>query len=130
MASKKEVVSFRKLVPKNSEIELKERIKADGTIEGVNVRFYAGQQKDLRVEVFIMHKGEKREDIITYPEGTDRFLSGDDDNFSFPATFPVYYDDYIKIQAKNVDPNFDYSLVVDVIIDYYMGANRVINGVM
>lgn len=119
--SKKEIVSFRKVILANTTDVLHERIKADGTIENVKIRLYQGNQKSLRVRPYVEHKGSKIEDVITYASTSDNFISGDDDYFVFDITVPVQYDDYIKIWVQNVDGTYDYTLSVDVEVDYIGG---------
>lgn len=121
---KKEVLSFRKIINANTTDVLHERIKADGTIEEIRIRFYTGQQKSLQLNPFVEHKGNKIEQIISYPSTTDNFISGDDDYFIFPISVPVEYDDYFKIHAKNIDPTYNYTVTVDVVIDYLGGKER------
>lgn len=124
--SKKEIVAFRKTIPANTSDVLAERIKADGTIEELRVRFYQGQQKALQVHIFVEHKGSKIEEMITYPSTSDGFLSGDDDYFIFPVSIPVAYDDYLKVAVKNTETQYPYSLSCDIVIDYLGGKNRVV----
>lgn len=105
---------------------LKERVKDNGTIEGIRVRFYSGQQLALRVNPYIEHKGQKIENLLTYSEGSNPWLAGDDDPFEYPCVVTVEYDDYVKVWVQNTDAANDYDLVLDVIIDYYNGQNRVV----
>jgi hypothetical protein len=67
MADKKEVISFRSTIPAGETLDFTERVKADGTIEKLTVRFYQGQQKALEVVPRVIHKGEKIEDMLSYP---------------------------------------------------------------
>jgi hypothetical protein len=125
---KKEVITFRKEIPPSNGTpgKIKERIKGDGTIEEMTVRFYQGQQKALRVYPYI-DRGEKRpESILTFPDDGDQHLCGDDDNFKFPVVVSVENDEFIVIQYENTDSTNTMSLVVDVVIDYYGGKRRVI----
>lgn len=128
--SKKEVVSFRKTIPAGQTIILYERIKAQGTVEELRVRFYPGQARELRVYPIILHKGDQAENMLTYAESSDNYLSGDDDNLIMPSIVPVDNDDQIKITAINTNATYDYTLVVDVVIDYFAGKNRVVSGVV
>ncbi len=129
--NKKEVIAFRKSIAPSTKEEIRERIKADGTIEGVMVRFYPGQQRDLRVAIEKENRGNKtRESIVTYPAGTDRFLSGDDDVVNIPCVLECQNDDEIIVTAENINSNYTYTLVCDVTIDYYGGKKRVIGGVI
>jgi hypothetical protein len=124
---KKEIITFREIIPPNTlqDLQFSERIKADGTIETIKVRFYKGQQKSLQVYPFVRHKGNKDESLITY-SGSTNHLSGDDDYFIYDVVVPVENDDQMIIFVKNVDPTYSYTMVVDVAIDYYGGKDRVI----
>lgn len=125
-ATSKEVISFRALIQPGQVVKFHERIKGDATIEQVRVRFYIGQQKALHVRPYVVHRGNKPEDLITYPEGTDAFLSGDDDYLDFPCVVPVGNDDEAYVWVQNTDADNAYTLVVDMVIDYYGGKSRVV----
>jgi hypothetical protein len=124
----KEVMAFHKLIPLGTTDVLHERVKGEGTIEGIKVRFYSGQVHALQVRVFVEHKGNKIEDLITYVSTGKEVLTGDDDNFSFPVVVPVSNDDVVKVWVKNDSSTKGHNLSVDVIVDYYGGQNRVIGG--
>jgi hypothetical protein len=126
--NKKEVISFRKVISPLEVITIKERIKAPGTVEELRVRFYRGQQLALEVLPYIEHKGRQIEELITFAEGTEGVLQGDDDYFVFPVVASVDYDDYIKVRVVNKDTTYSYTLSVDVVIDYYGGHRRVVGG--
>jgi hypothetical protein len=126
--AKKEVISFRKVIKPLKTDVLQERMKDDGTVEEVRVRFYPGQEKSLQVSPFIEHKGNIAEQLLSYPRTSDPFLSGEDDYFIYPVVIPVAYDDFVKIKVKNIDSTYEYTLVVDVVIDYYGGQQRMIGG--
>lgn len=130
MSNKKEVIFFNKKIPKNTSVDFQEIIKDDGTIEKINVRFYVGQEKGLHIIPSVLHFRSSSEQLITYPENTDSFLSGDDDSFDFPVIVPVAINDVLKIRAINTDLVFDYTMTVAVTVDYYAGQNRVITGVI
>jgi hypothetical protein len=116
---KKEPISFIAIVPKGETLKFSERIKANGTIESLRIRFFTGQQKSLHVRPYIKHKGNKIEDLITYPDGTDQYVSGDDDYLDFPLVVAVENDDEIVVWAQNTDLADDYTLHVSVMVDYY-----------
>lgn len=121
----KESVSFRKSVAASEEDRLHERIKGAGTIEGIRVRFYSGQQLDLRVHVYVVHKGGLTESLITYNAGADQYLSGDDEVVQIDCVVSVENDDELWVWYQNADAVNSYNLVVDVAIDYYGGNQRV-----
>jgi hypothetical protein len=121
----KESIVIRRSVAAGESGTVRERLKADGTVEEIRVRFYPGQEGDLQVMPYILHKGERREDLLTFPAGSDRFLSGDDDYVVFPLSVSFEYDDNLQIDFKNI-ATFPYTLSVDVIVDYLGGQNRVV----
>lgn len=124
--NKKEVISFRKVIQAGAIDVLAERIKTEGTIEKMSIRFYQGQQKALRIIPYVEHKGHMIEQMLSYPSTTDNYLCGDDDYFIYDIVIPVSYDDYIKVHAQNTDLVNPLTIVVDVTIDYYGGRERVI----
>lgn len=113
----KEIISFRKTIKAGATETISERVKAEGQVIGLRVRFYAGQEMDLHVIPYIEHVGERMEHLITYPTGTNSYLAGDDDSFKYNIQKSVENDDYIRIKAENVSA-YDYDLVVDVEILY------------
>jgi hypothetical protein len=130
VASKKEVVTVRKTILANTSGKLRERIKDSGTVEELRLRFYPGQSRALRVVPYILHKGEQREDLVTFFDGSDRYFSGDDDTVVLPCILSVGNDDYLEISYANISTLYDYTLAVDIVIDYYGGKNRVSGGVV
>ena len=126
----KESISFRKQILAGTNDVLHERIKGQGTIEGMRVRFYPGQQLDLQVRVFVEHKGGLMEELVTYPSTTRQYLAGDDDNVIIDCVISVENDDFLKVSVVNVDLVNNYDLAVDVYVDYYGGSSRVVGGVL
>lgn len=121
-----EPISFVAVIPPLQTRKFAERVKADGTVEKLKVRFFAGQEKSLQVRPYILHKGRKIEDLVTYPEGTNEYLCGDDDYLEFDLSIPVENDDEIVIAVSNMDIDDPYTLNVSVMIDYYGGKMRVV----
>jgi hypothetical protein len=120
---KAEVISFRYDVDPVEEFTLKERLKADGVVTQVNIRFYTGVENSLEVKPFVLHKGRRAEDIFTYAEFTKPSISGDDDFFQFPVTLDFQYDDEFCVYFKNSDPVNTYTLCVDVFVNYEPGGD-------
>jgi len=123
---KQESVSFRKILTVGQETTMKEFIKDDGTIEGLRVRFNQGQQGSLLVRPYIEVKGGSIIDLVTYQQDSDQYLSGDDDKFEFDISLPVGRNDQICVYAKNNSATYGRTVVVDIIVDYYGGQNRVV----
>jgi hypothetical protein len=117
---KAEVLAIRKQIAAGATGTLSERIKDDGRISEVRARFYAGQERALRVKPYILHKAQRTEDMFTYVEGSEEFLSGDDDTFTFPVSVGVQYDDELKVWYQNTS-SFEYTLVLDIVIIYTEG---------
>lgn len=114
---KGEVFAVRKEIPALGEGVLSERIKGAGRIQEVRARFYAGQERALLARPYVLHKGQKAEDLFTFVEGSEPYLSGDDDTFTFPVSVEVENDDELKIWYKN-NANYQYTLVLDITIVY------------
>lgn len=123
---KMQPVSFRQSIQPGKSGTLEYTVNAPGTVEEVYVRFYTGQQLALQVDVYVEHTGERREELIQYAGGSRSFLSGDDDRFTFPCAAAVDQYDRIVVWYNNTDATNSYDVIVDVIIDYYGGLNRVV----
>jgi hypothetical protein len=118
---KTEVIAFRKDIAPNTTDVLHERVKHDGRVKEIRVRFYRGVEQSLKVRPFIEHKGNRIEEVFTYPNTAKPFLDGEDDYFLFPVTVDVEYDDYIKVWGQNTDATYTYTLVCDVVVEYEGG---------
>jgi hypothetical protein len=116
---KREVISMRRNVSPLEKFEIAERVKYNGSIERIKVRFYAGQENELQVRPYVRHKGQKNETFFTYPEGTDPYLSGEDDVLDFPLAIEIEYDDEIIVYVENQSDFYNYTLVVDIVVTYY-----------
>jgi hypothetical protein len=123
LINKKEPIVFIKKIPPGVTDVLSERVKGDGTIEGFTVRFFPGQENSLRVRPFVEHRGGTIEELVTYVETGDRFLSGDNDYDEYAAAIPVRNDDYVKVHVTNTSP-YEYTLKIVVNVDYLGGQNR------
>jgi hypothetical protein len=115
---KKENIVIRKEMQPLESVTVKERVKYRGWIESCRIRFYAGQERELKVRPFVLHKGEKVEDFFTFPEGTEIYVSGEDDTFDYPLTIEVEYDDEIHVRIMNTNDTYIYTAVVDITISY------------
>lgn len=115
---KKEVIVFKKVVAPGEEVRLTERVKDNGVIEEMRIRFYPGVERELAVNVYASHKVNAREDLVSYNEGAENLITGDDDYFIYPVSVPVEYDDELVVYAKNKSAIYPYTLSVDVIVGY------------
>ena len=127
--NKKEIVAFRKTIPAGEREKIEERIKGDGTVENLNIKFYIGQELYLKVMPYIRHIGNKIQYMVTVAGEDNNWLTGDDDDFNFNICIPVSNDDILVVEYDNTS-SYDYNLVVNIAIDYYGGKNRVIDGVV
>lgn len=123
LVNKREVISFRKSIAAGASDIIRERVKSNGTLEEVRVRFNPGQANTLRIRPVVEHKNNRMEDLVTYPAGTNQFLSGDDDYLILPCSITVENDDFVEVIANNTG-GFTYTIVVDIVVDYLFGTER------
>jgi hypothetical protein len=123
VVNKREVISFRKSIAAGASDIIRERVKSNGTLEEVRVRFNPGQANTLRIRPVVEHKNNRLEDLVTYPTGTNQFLSGDDDYLILPCSITVENDDFVEVIANNTGA-FSYTIVVDIVVDYLFGTER------
>jgi hypothetical protein len=121
---KAEVILFRYDADAGEAFTLKERMKADGVVTQVNIRFYAGAELALEVKPFLLHKGRRVEDVFTYPEYTKMAISGDDDFFQFPVSLTFELDDEFCVYFINTDTANTYTVCVDVFVNYEAGGDE------
>lgn len=116
---KKEIIAIRKDIAPGTKVTFKERMKDNGALVNIRVRFYPGVENDLKVIPFILHKGNRREDVLTYVEGSNTNISGDDDTFIFPVYVEFKYDDELVVEVQNVGA-FSYTCVFDATVEYVL----------
>lgn len=121
---KKEVISFRKDIQPGENVTLTERVKWNGAVKQLRIRFYPGVERALHVRPYVLHKAQLPENIITYVQESEQYISGDDDFYEFPCLIPVEYDDEVKVWARNDNDVYLYTLVVDVILQYELEGGR------
>lgn len=126
---KREVVLIRKTVPAGQSVEIRERIKSDGTLEAMKIRFYAGEGLTLQVRPVVEKRGGQAVDVVTYPAGTDNFIIGDDDYLEYTPVIAVSNDEELVVYATNTG-GVDSKLVIDFEVDYYAGKKRIVGGVL
>lgn len=106
-----------------------QRIKADGTLEKMSIRFYPGCSKTLQIYAYIKRKGNNALEAIC-SMGSEAFFAGDDDKFVLDVVTPVNLDDEIYIKAINTDAVNVRNFVCSISVDYYGGLKRIIGGVL
>ncbi|UWG95516.1 hypothetical protein LPY66_11340 [Dehalobacter sp. DCM] len=125
-----ETMVFRASLAAGAKQTYKERIKSDGTVEKVRIKIYPGSEGTLKIRPCVFQKGRRSlVDLLTYPDGGNQYMSGDDDYFEFPVVMSVQNDDEIYIICENAG-SYPYTVSVDVVIDYFGGKDRIIGGVL
>lgn len=122
LVNQKEIVKFVKDIEPGEQMTIKERLKMNGMIEHVSIRFYAGVERALKVRPYIQHHSEKLQDMFTFAQGMENTISGDDDLFEYDVAIEIFNDDELCIWVHNTDLNYPYTLVCDVAVNYYVGA--------
>jgi hypothetical protein len=112
------VFSELEFIPKDESV-IRERLKDNGQVQEVRVRFYPGVERTLQVSPYVLHKNNRREDFFTYPEGTEPYITGDNDYLIFPCSLDFQYDDEICIEYNHAGGSFPYTLAVDVVVTYH-----------
>jgi hypothetical protein len=101
---------------------IKERLKGTGIVEQVNVRFYPGVERALRVAPYVLEDGRKPNHLFTYPDGTTPYITGDNDYIKMPVTVEIENDDILCIDVENTSGLYNYTLSCDVVISYNTGG--------
>lgn len=114
---KTEVISFRSPVLNLETKQILERVKANGEVRELRIRFYSGQEHALRVQAYVLHVGNRREEFVTFAGDTNNYFSGDDDYFIFPCSCLVGLDDELVVYVNNTS-EFDYNMAVDILVHY------------
>jgi len=127
-------ILFDYQIPSNTTKTLEYVLSADGTIENIDAYFYAGQQKDLQLEIYLLLRASnQRFDLVhrakdvengTYTKNT---LSGDNTSFKHDVSVPFSSRDKIIVVATNADTNGnDYDVDLTITVDYLAGKARVV----
>ena len=111
----KEVIHFSKTITAGTSETLNARIKNNGTLEEIRVRFYEGANRELSIRPVIDTRGNLQE-IISYATSGDSQIKGNDDYFAIPVNMPVKLDDHIKIIATSSSA-IDLDFEVDALIE-------------
>ncbi|MBK5251102.1 MAG: hypothetical protein JJE29_00430 [Peptostreptococcaceae bacterium] len=120
----KEVIHFSKTIAAGATDTLNARIKNNGTLEEIRVRFYEGANKELAIRPVIDTRGNLQE-IFSYATSGDSSIKGNDDYFVLPVNMPVKLDDVAKVMVVS-SSLIDLDFVVDFVIDYKAGLERAV----
>ena len=120
----KEVIHFSKTITAGATETLNARIKNDGTLEELRVRFYEGANRELSIRPVIDTRGNLQE-ILSYATSGDSTLKGNDDYFAIPVNMPVRLDDVAKVVVTSASA-IDLDFVVDMVVDYKAGLERAV----
>jgi hypothetical protein len=114
-----ETIPFKKKIgPTTDPVYLYERVKDYGEVSEVRIRIYAGPEGEFKIRPFIKHKRGVVQEMVTYPDGSDRYVYGDNDYFIIPVGKEVAIDDEIALEVVN-GTTYTYTLSVDVVMNYY-----------
>lgn len=129
MRNKKETIQFKQTVAAGANLSgataLSFNIRSAGTLQRIFGKFNQGQQDQLQVRPYLTLRGDRSEELVTYPSGSNRYMSGDNVPFDLYIDFDVQPNDQIKLDVKN-ESAFDYTLDISFEIDYVGGTSRVV----
>lgn len=109
---------FRATIPPGTSGYLDAELKAHGFIKNVKIRFAAGENGTLHVRPTIVLPGEIPVDLLSYADGGDKYVSGDDETFSSDLKFEI--ENYTKVRVWYENTGVGNSILnVDVITEYY-----------
>lgn len=127
--SKKETVTFNRTIPANTSFTgltaLSQLLRAPCTIQRIFGIFYSGQQGALQVRPYLYMTDDRAEELLTYPSGSNRYMSGDNMPFDISIDFDGNSMDQIKLDVVNTS-NFPYTLQVSIEVDYVGGTSRIV----
>jgi hypothetical protein len=118
---KTEVLAFIQDIPANSSALFKERLKDNGQVMEIRIRFYPGVEKALQIHPYLLHTNNRAEEILTY-SGGDKIITGDDDYFVFPVNLDFQLDDEFAVSVVNTNTVYPYTMCVFVVVNYMYEA--------
>jgi hypothetical protein len=117
------IVPIRKVAPKGQSGNIEYEIKGSsgvevGKLSNLKIRFYSGVEKALRLKP-ILKKYRDHDEIFEYPDGTDSYITGDDDPLDYPLSVPVMGEWKFILEWENTSDTYDYSIVADLTVTYH-----------
>lgn len=131
----RESYRFATTVDADDDAELTVEMQDPATVEDVRVRFYAGPRLDVSARPYVEHNRRQRTDrvdLINFPDDPSAkdAVDGEDDDFGFDVSEPVDAGDVVGVEFENVNPDYDYPVTVDVIVDFEGGQSRPLGSVI
>jgi hypothetical protein len=127
ITSSRKPLHFARNVGAGSSGEDSHKLSRDATIERVMTRFYAGQELDLRINLWLEKKdGDKRIPIVetTGSTGSKSHIAGDDDDYEWTPAIRAEQGDKIIVDYDNTDATNAYDYVVNMDVDRMNGMRR------
>ena len=97
----RECILTRVSQPANSKKEYAYRNVCDGTIERVKFKFYMGNNKLVKVRVYIDNKDGTRFYLMKYTDGAQDFIAGEDEDLEMQVSIPIHAGDILKVEIEN-----------------------------
>lgn len=109
---------FRKTIAPGDSGYIDAELTDHGFIKNVKIRFAAGENGTLHVRPTIVLPGDIPVDLLSYADGGDKYVSGDDETVSSDLKFEIENKTKIRVWYDNTGTGTSF-LNVDVTTEYY-----------
>lgn len=112
---------FRKAVPATTSGYLDSKLTAHGYVDNVRIRFAAGENGTLHLRPVVIIPQEIEIDLLSYADGGDRYVSGDDETIQSNVRYEVENDAVLRVYYENtgISGSADSQLNVDIGVTYF-----------
>ena len=112
---------FRKAIPAGGSGFMDVELVAHGHIDGVRVRFAAGESGTLHVRPVVVIPQEITIDLFVYADGSDRYISGDNETVESSVGCEVENHAVLRVFYENTGEagSIDSQLNVDIGVTYF-----------
>ena len=110
--------TFRKSVAPGDSGYLDAELSAHGFVKRVKIRFAAGENGTLHVRPTVVIPQEIPIDLLAYAQGGDKYVSGDDEEFSSDIKIEIENHSILRVWYENTGIGTSI-LNVDITVEYY-----------
>ena len=109
---------FRKTIAAGDSGYLDARLSAHGFVKSVKIRFAAGENGTLHVRPTVIIPQDIPIDLLSYADGGDKYVSGDDETTASTVKFEIENDAILRVWYENTGVGSSF-LNVDIEVEYF-----------
>ena len=110
--------TFRKTISPGTSGYLDAELTAHGVVKSIRIRFAAGENGTLHIRPTVVIPQDIPIDLISYAQGGDKYVSGDDENFQSDVKFEIENHAILRVWYDNTGVGNSF-LNVDIDVEYF-----------